>query len=145
MQEMNKHLPISPVLQNIVRKDDCMVCSPTDSMHPACRDPSSGSFSGKIIERNSSSTLQDFIEFLQTDLQFQLKRPSITNKQGVVYMQNPEVLRKAHAWKLEKPLAELAESGVFEKDVVWGAGGEQLTITDASAPTFVVKLRLKKE
>ena len=101
-----------------------MVCSPGCSMHPACRDPNSSqsSPSGKLVERDPSSTLQSFLEFLQLNLQ--LKRPSLTNALGVVFMQNPEVLRKAHSWKLTKGLSELAAEGVFTNSIYTTAGEE---------------------
>merc|ERR1712232_553413 len=62
------------------KKDDCMVCG-------------GGQLS---LTRPASSTLQELLDSLGEHPSYQLKRPSLSNAQGVVFVQNPKPLREQH-------------------------------------------------
>lgn len=101
------------------KKTDCMVCGGGELM----------------LHRPASSTLQDLLDVLGEHPSYQLKKPSISSSNGIVFIQNPKTLRQQHEYKLEQSLEELtkADPPVF-------AEGEELTVTDAALPS---KLRLK--
>jgi ubiquitin-activating enzyme E1 C len=79
-----------------LRKDNCIVCSDAADT--------------KSLTLSAGMTLQEFIELLQQDAQFQLKKPSITSDTNSLYMQNPPSLEKALRHNLDKPLGELIEN-----------------------------------
>mmetsp|Transcript_47731 Transcript_47731/g.103880 ORF Transcript_47731/g.103880 Transcript_47731/m.103880 type:complete len:445 (-) Transcript_47731:95-1429(-) len=101
------------------KKDDCMVCG-----------------GGELtLRRPRASTLGELLNHLGALPSFQLSRPSISSGSGVVFIQNPAVLRKQHEYKLGMSLGELAaaEPPVFRE-------GEALVVTDPAVPS---KLTLK--
>merc|ERR1719310_76740 len=96
------------------KKDDCMVCG-----------------GGELkLTRSPDSTLQDLLDALGTNPSLQLSRPSISSSRGIVFQQNPAVLRKDHEYKLPMTLRELVSSDppVFTE-------GEELTVTDPALPS----------
>eukprot|EP01066_Platyproteum_vivax_P000541 Platyproteum_vivax@DN1059_c0_g1_i1.p1 len=99
------------------KKEDCQVCS-------------SSVLSWKVPP---SITLEELIVKLQTDVNLQLTRPSISSGEGVVFMQKPEVLRRQHEYKLSQTLGQLVQDKVFQI-------GEELIVTDPVIPS---KLKLK--
>jgi len=75
--------------------------------------------------------LEDFIELLGQDSNYQLKRPSIRLPGRSLYMQAPAALQEMTKKNLEKPMKELIE----ENDV--------LDITDPSLPNIAINVKVK--
>jgi len=101
------------------KKDDCMVCGGGEL----------------VLTRPADSTLQELLGALGANPSLQLLRPSISSSNGIVFIQNPKVLREQHEYKLSQTLRELISSDppVFIE-------GEDLIVTDPVLPS---KLRLK--
>jgi len=99
------------------KEDKCMVCG-----------------GGTLkLTRPRGSTLQELLDALAEHPSYQLKRPSISGQNGVVFIQGPPPLRKMHEFKLQQTMEELLNANVLVE-------GEDLTVTDASLPS---KLRLE--
>merc|ERR1712205_234366 len=96
------------------KKDNCMVCGTPELS----------------LTRPASSTLQELLDYLGKDPNYQLSRTSITGSQGVVFVQNPKPLRALHEYKLTMSLEALtkADPPVF-------MAGEDLIVTDPTLPT----------
>lgn len=107
------------------KKKDCLVCG-TRQGKPA----------RVILERSESSTLQDLIDHMIENPKLQLKRPSITCAAGVVFLQNPEVLRKQHEYKLKQTLRQLVDFGVFKEM-------EDLVVTDPDSLPNILEIKVK--
>lgn len=96
------------------KKDDCPACSskPIDISFPI------------------ATKLQDVIEFLRNDAQFQLTSPSLTTilseKSKTLYMSNIPSLEEATRPNLEKTLAQLEVSN-----------DQQIIVTDATSPKAI--------
>lgn len=101
------------------KKHDCMVCG-------------GGEFT---MTRRPDSTLQELLDALGAHPSYQLKRPSLSGSQGIVFIQNPRPLREQHEYKLTQSLEQLMNSDppVFSE-------GEELIVTDPAVPS---KLKLK--
>jgi len=103
------------------KNHDCMVCG-----------------GGKVtMTRPPDSTLQELLDALGADKNYQLTRPSLSCESGIVFQQNPPVLRRQHEYKLKMTLKELAEASppIFKV-------GEDIVVTD---PTLPSKLTLRVE
>lgn len=101
------------------KKDDCMVCGGGEL----------------LLTRPADSTLQELLGALGANPTLQLMRPSISSSNGIVFIQNPKVLREQHEYKLTQTLRELMSS-----DPPVFSAGEELIVTDPVLPS---KLRLK--
>eukprot|EP00929_Paragymnodinium_shiwhaense_P122822 TRINITY_DN9598_c0_g1_i1.p1 TRINITY_DN9598_c0_g1~~TRINITY_DN9598_c0_g1_i1.p1 ORF type:complete len:455 (+),score=64.13 TRINITY_DN9598_c0_g1_i1:101-1465(+) len=99
------------------KKDNCMVCGAAELNLP----------------RAASSTLQELLDSLGSNPNYQLSRPSITSSRGVVFAQNPKPLRAAHEYKLPMTLEALTQT-----DPPTFTPGEDLTVTDPSLPTKLI-------
>lgn len=105
------------------RKENCIVCG------------GSGNSSSTELQVNPSWTLQELLDHLATNVKFQLKRPSITSGAGVVFLQNPEAMRKQHEYKLSQSLRQLVDFGVFYE-------GEELVVTDRESLSDALRVRI---
>ena len=84
-----------------------------------------------------SKTLSDLLAKLGEIPDLQLKRPSVTSAAGIVFLQNPASLRRAHEYKLGQSLGQLVDFGVFKE-------GEALVVTDPMClPSCDVRIRVK--
>jgi len=103
------------------KKHNCMVCDG----------------SAVTMTRAPGSTLQELLDALGEDQNYQLKRPSISGSSGIIFIQNPAVLRKQHEYKLKMTLKELTEASppIFTDN-------EELTVTDSTLPSKLT-LRVK--
>ncbi|CAD7924997.1 unnamed protein product [Amoebophrya sp. A25] len=106
------------------KKPDCLVCGDRRDTVDV------------VLPREK--TLQDLLDHLATAPKLQLKKPSITSAAGVVFLQNPPSLRKAHEYKLPQGLGQLVDFGVFQQ-------GEPLLVTDPlclpSSSTLRIRIR----
>jgi len=101
------------------RNPQCMVCGGANC----------------VLTVPPTTTLQQVIEKLARNPQYQLNQPSISSKSSIVFIQNPEPLRKQHEYKLELSLQQLVTDGVFEEM-------EELTVTDPTLPSML-SMRIK--
>jgi len=106
------------------KKEDCIVCSDKREVVD--------------IELSEEKTLQDLLTHLGQAPKLQLKKPSITSAAGIVFLQNPPSLRRAHEYKLPQSLKQLVEFGVFKE-------GEPLLVTDPLClpSTSTLRIRIK--
>ena len=79
-----------------MKKEQCLVCCDAAST--------------KSLNISSFITLQELINLLQENPEFQLKKPSITTEQTSLYMQNPPSLELALRKNLIRPIGELIEN-----------------------------------
>jgi len=98
------------------KKESCLVCGGAELK----------------LTRAPESTLQELLNALGADANLQLMRPSISSSSGIIFIQNPKVLREQHESKLTQTLRELIDAKVFSE-------GEELTVTDPVLPS---KLKL---
>jgi ubiquitin-activating enzyme E1 C len=81
----------------------------------------------KKVEISADKTLQELLDELCAMEDLKLAAPSITSGAGVVFMQRPAPMRKAHEHKLPQNLGKLVDDGVFQ-------AGEELLVTDPTLP-----------
>eukprot|EP00397_Hematodinium_sp_SG-2012_P048400 GEMP01055432.1.p1 GENE.GEMP01055432.1~~GEMP01055432.1.p1 ORF type:complete len:438 (-),score=105.24 GEMP01055432.1:104-1417(-) len=93
--------------------------------NPACMVCGGGALA---ITVQRTLTLQQLMGRLAQHPQYQLKRPSISSQNCVVFIQNPPVLRQQHEYKLEQSLEQLVADKVFNE-------GEPLIVTDQTLPS----------
>jgi len=99
------------------RKENCLVCGISEIVY-------------RVLP---TMKLQEFIELLENDSRFQLKKPSIRAPGKSLYMQAPAMLQAATAANLEKSLEKLIEEG------------DLLDITDPSLPSIAINVKVKWE
>eukprot|EP00927_Polykrikos_kofoidii_P067937 TRINITY_DN63367_c0_g1_i1.p1 TRINITY_DN63367_c0_g1~~TRINITY_DN63367_c0_g1_i1.p1 ORF type:complete len:486 (-),score=70.09 TRINITY_DN63367_c0_g1_i1:75-1388(-) len=102
------------------KREDCLVCG-----------------GGELrLTRDSSTTLQDLIDYLGSHPGYRLARPSMTASTGVIFAQNPKPLREQHEYKLKMTLKELSQA---EPPVL--AENQDIVVTDPTLPsTLTVRL-----
>jgi len=84
-------------------------------------------------------TLQQLMDKLGQDPQYQLKKPSMTAAENIVFIQNPAVLREAHEYKLEQTLDKLVQDKVFQEN-------SDLIVTDPAIQTsLILRVRFTKD
>jgi len=99
------------------KKEGCLVCGTEEATYRVSPD----------------IKLEELLEKLATDVNYQLKKPSLRNGQKSLYMQAPKVLQEATAPNLTKTLKELLQDG------------DILDITDPSLSSAAVTLRVRFE
>lgn len=98
------------------KKETCPVCGNTEITYDLSPD----------------IKLEEFMEMLQQDSRFQLKKPSIRGGGKSLYMQAPKALQEATAPNLSKPLRDLM-----------GDDDDMLDITDPALPNIAVNVKVR--
>lgn len=99
------------------KKENCTVCSNIPQLIP--------------VEDPTKMKLKDLIEFLCTDLKYQMKNPGLTTnidgKSKTLYIPTIEAIEKRTRDNLNKTLAEL---GLRD--------GQEIVVADSTTPTSVI-------
>lgn len=98
------------------RKVDCLVCADTTSTH--------------TMHIPSFLTLQDFIDRLLNDAQYQLKSPALATTITNLYMPSPPALEKQLRPNLNKLVSDMI------------ADGEVITVTDSMLSRIVIFIEI---